>query len=62
MPIIDYTCRQCDHRFQRVVLQGDRPLPAPCPKCKNTSVPPDKPTTGLFKGIANFSDLAKDTN
>lgn len=35
MPIYDYKCRQCRHRFEQVVRVGEVP---PCPKC-NASDP-----------------------
>jgi putative FmdB family regulatory protein len=30
MPIFEYVCRKCHHRFERVVLHGERPR---CPEC-----------------------------
>ena len=32
MPIFEYLCKQCDHRFETLV-QGDRK--AECPSCKS---------------------------
>jgi len=31
MPIYDYQCRQCGHRFEQVVKADEVP---PCPQCK----------------------------
>ena len=62
MPTIDYTCPGCGHGFQRVILMGETPPPATCPRCKAPEVPPVRRSAGLFDGIAPFSGLAKDTN
>jgi putative FmdB family regulatory protein len=33
MPIFEYVCKQCHHRFERVVLNRERPR---CPECAST--------------------------
>jgi putative FmdB family regulatory protein len=35
MPLFEYTCRQCDHRFEALVRGGTRPE---CPACRGTSL------------------------
>lgn len=30
MPIFEYVCKKCHHRFERVVLRAERPK---CPEC-----------------------------
>lgn len=30
MPLREYACRSCDHRFEELVSEGERPS---CPKC-----------------------------
>jgi putative FmdB family regulatory protein len=32
MPIFEYTCKQCDHRFEALVFGDEK---ASCPKCKS---------------------------
>ena len=32
MPIFEYVCRQCDHHFESIVLNGQHPR---CPKCES---------------------------
>ncbi len=41
MPIYEYTCTKCRHRFteQRAISEEDRRLP-PCPKCGSRDVEP----------------------
>ena len=34
MPIHEFECKKCNHRFERLILSGDDPSPE-CPKCKN---------------------------
>ena len=62
MPTAEYRCPQCDHRFSRTILRGEAATPARCPHCGKADVIARQPASGLFDGIANFSDLAKDTS
>mgnify|MGYP003563921081 CR=1 FL=1 len=62
MPKMEYKCAQCHHSFQRVVLLGGPEPKMVCPKCKGDQVKPEKGSPRLFKGIAGFSSLSKDTN
>lgn len=32
MPIFEYVCRECDHRFETIVLGQQKPR---CPKCES---------------------------
>jgi putative FmdB family regulatory protein len=32
MPIFEYVCRECDHRFESIVLGSQKPA---CPKCES---------------------------
>lgn len=36
MPIFEYTCRRCDHRFETIVLSSQEKIA--CPKCASASV------------------------
>ncbi|MGE5852045.1 MAG: FmdB family zinc ribbon protein [Deltaproteobacteria bacterium] len=36
MPIFEYTCRHCDHRFETIVLSTNERIN--CPKCASVSV------------------------
>ncbi len=35
MPIFEYVCRKCEHRFEAIVLGSKSPK---CPKCESTSL------------------------
>jgi putative FmdB family regulatory protein len=35
MPMFDYVCKKCDHRFERLVRGRERPK---CPKCSSSSL------------------------
>lgn len=35
MPIYEYICKKCDHRFETLVLRSAKPE---CPKCKSRSL------------------------
>ncbi len=37
MPIYEFFCEKCDHRFEELVLLSDKKKPA-CPKCGNKKV------------------------
>ena len=62
MPTIDYICRECEHTFCRITLEGEDHGRHTCPRCKSTDLKASVQPTKLFKGIANDSSLAKDTN
>jgi len=62
MPTIEYKCGNCDHLFKTVVFRGDEETEPPCPKCKSPLTKSLPKSESLFKGISNFSTLAKDTN
>ncbi len=63
MPTTEYVCLECGHRFSRLFLRGEPAVAANCPECGTVAgVEPSRGASGLFDGIANFSDLAKDTN
>ncbi len=62
MPIIEYKCGNCDHLFKAIVFRGDKETDPPCPKCKSPFAKTLPRSESLFKGISNFSTLAKDTN
>ena len=35
MPIYEYECRECDHRFELLVLGSETPA---CPECESTKL------------------------
>ena len=37
MPLYEYECRKCHHRFEEIQKVGDRPIKK-CPKCKKGPV------------------------
>jgi len=62
MPTVEYQCRECEKAFSRVVLHGEEKNFAVCPLCRRKTARPLNPKSGLFNGIANFSNLSTDTN
>jgi putative FmdB family regulatory protein len=44
MPIFEYSCRKCNHRFEIIVLSAREKIA--CPKCRST---------GLEKELSTFS-------
>jgi putative FmdB family regulatory protein len=36
MPIFEYQCRKCKHRFETIVLSGREKIA--CPQCQNSAV------------------------
>jgi putative FmdB family regulatory protein len=35
MPIFEYSCRECDHKFEALVIDKTKPA---CPKCQSKSL------------------------
>ena len=65
MPHIEFQCKTCGHRFERLVFRGEEKNRFSCPECGEKDPAGIKPLPGaesLFEGIANFSSLAGDTN
>lgn len=63
MPKIEYQCKSCGHRFERLVLRGGEKKTFSCPECnEKENVKPVPSAESLFDGISNFSALAGDTN
>jgi putative FmdB family regulatory protein len=50
MPIFEYTCKACDHRFEALVLGTKKPQ---CPKCESK---------GLSQQLSVFAVAARSTS
>lgn len=37
MPMYDYQCTECDHKFEKIVLKYDTEATVECPKCGSPS-------------------------
>ncbi|MBC8392597.1 MAG: zinc ribbon domain-containing protein, partial [Deltaproteobacteria bacterium] len=37
MPIFEYSCKKCNHQFERLVFPSDKQVPE-CPKCRGNDV------------------------
>jgi len=37
MPIFEYSCKECDHRFEALIIGKEKPS---CPKCHSRSLAP----------------------
>ena len=56
MPIFEYVCKQCNHRFEAIVFGSGKPA---CPKCESKSLTPQlsvfavsaKSTSGSAAGL-----------
>jgi len=62
MPNVEYRCRQCDARFERVVLRGEEEKVPACPACGSRDTGLTTAASSLFDGIASFSRLSSDRN
>jgi putative FmdB family regulatory protein len=49
MPIYEYVCAECGHKFEKLVLSARRAKGIQCPECGSTSV--DK-AISIFSGAA----------
>ena len=49
MPIYEYKCRACEHRFERKQAFGEEPITT-CPKCQGVLVRVIHPANFIFKG------------
>ncbi|MCK4756769.1 zinc ribbon domain-containing protein [candidate division WOR-3 bacterium] len=38
MPIIEFYCSRCQHKFEELILNNDEPNSIKCPKCKNSNL------------------------
>lgn len=53
MPIYEYTCQDCDHRFEKFVRSMSSKVEAVCPQCGGTRTRKGWSTFGTAGG--NFS-------
>ena len=49
MPIYQYRCKSCDHRFEEPQAYGEEPI-STCPKCEGVLVRVIGPVPAIFKG------------
>ena len=58
MPTVEYICQACKHTFSRLIFLDDPVKKQRCPACgaENARLQPGQ--KNLFRGIANFSELA----
>jgi putative FmdB family regulatory protein len=52
MPIYEYRCEQCGHRFEAWLRSMDSPSPADCPNCTATRI---TRVPSLFGGMKSAS-------
>lgn len=38
MPIFEYVCAECGHRFEKLILSASRAKEVRCPECESRSV------------------------
>ena len=50
MPIFEYTCANCGHRFEKLILSAKRAKELRCPECNSAQVE---------KNISMFGSLSK---
>lgn len=49
MPLYEYRCKSCDHRFEKTQALGEEPMTT-CPKCQGILVRVIFPIPAIFKG------------
>jgi putative FmdB family regulatory protein len=49
MPLFEYTCRRCSHRFEALVMGGRQPE---CPQCQSADLEKLYSTFGARSGTA----------
>jgi putative FmdB family regulatory protein len=67
MPLYDYSCSKCEHKFDKFlsISNRDTPLTEPCPACNELSVVRDVNGVGLVQWETNvkpdntFTDILK---
>jgi putative FmdB family regulatory protein len=52
MPIYEYACPRCGHRFEKFVRRPDQAQPPACPECGAADVPRAMSTFGAI-GLAS---------
>jgi putative FmdB family regulatory protein len=57
MPMFDYVCKKCKHRFERLVRGREKPK---CPKCSSTSLEQQASlvTYGRVEGVRSLNSPA----
>ena len=50
MPIFEYVCSECGHRFEKLVLSASRAKNIQCPQCSSKSVNKALSTFGVGGG------------
>ncbi|HEX3034477.1 MAG TPA: FmdB family zinc ribbon protein [Thermodesulfobacteriota bacterium] len=54
MPLYEYECSKCQHKFTEIILEKEEEKKLRCPKCKS------KKWERLFSSFAVVSDLSTD--
>ena len=60
MPIFEYVCAACGHKFEKLVLSASRAREIHCPECDSKSVNKALSTFGL--GSSSSTSLASAAN
>ena len=58
MPIFEYVCAECGHRFEKLVLSPSRAKAIRCPQCDSKSVDKAISAFGLSSGGGSPSSAA----
>jgi putative FmdB family regulatory protein len=58
MPIYEYTCKDCDERFEKFVRSMTATAGAACPRCGGTHTRKGWSVFGTGKSTGSFGDLA----
>ena len=62
MPTIEFECKQCGHKFKRLVFKGDNDLESYCPSCGGHRVDEQVGPVSLFHDKEPSGDFLKDKN
>ena len=61
MPIFEYACAECGHKFEKLILSASRSKEIECPKCQSKSVNKALSIFGLSTGGGSLN-LASSSN
>ncbi len=62
MPIFEYVCAECGHKFEKLVLSPSRAKQIHCPECASKSVDKAISVFGLGSSNSSSTSLAGASN
>ena len=62
MPIFEYACAECGHKFEKLILSASRAKEIECPECHSKSVNKALSIFGLGASDSGSLNLASSSN